>query len=74
MFGRSKYLRDAHIWSEPWQPDIALKALNRMVLLQEYLNRGNHPNTIAAVPGGACHFCKNRSTNGGKDGYCAEGK
>jgi hypothetical protein len=74
MFGRSKYLRDLHIWSEPWQPDIALRALNRMVLLQEYLGRGLHPNTIAAVPGGSCHFCKHKSTNGGRDGYCAEGK
>lgn len=74
MFGRSKFLRDAHIWSEPWQPDIALKALHRMTLLQEHLARGNHPVTIAAVPGGACHFCKHKSADGGKDGYCAEGK
>lgn len=74
MFGRSKYLRDTHIWSEPWQPDIALKALHRMTLLQEHLNRGNHPTTIAPVPGGACYWCKHKSADGGKDGYCAEGK
>jgi len=74
FFGRAKPLSALHIWSEPWRPEVALRALDRMTKVEEYLGRGHHPNTLAAVPGGSCFFCSFRSANGGKDGYCAEAK
>lgn len=73
FFGRSKRLSDLHIWSEPWDPTIALKALKRRGLLQAWLDRGNHPLSVGAVPGGACHWCDFKSIKPG-DGLCEEKK
>lgn len=70
FLGRAKRLSDLYIWSEPWDPEIALRALDRMLKIQEWLRRGNHPSTVPKTPGGACHWCSWKSSDQGRDGYC----
>jgi hypothetical protein len=70
FMGRSKYLKDMFIWSEPWDPERALRALDRKIKIEEWLRRGNAPNTVPKVPGGSCYYCSFKSKNGGEDGYC----
>lgn len=68
FFGRSKRLSDLHIWSEPFDLDIALRALKRMRQVQELVQHGVHPMRIPATPGGACYFCEFRGE--AADGLC----
>lgn len=70
FLGRAKRLSDLHIWSEPWDIKIALKALDRMIKIKEWITRGNHPASVPKNPGGACFWCSFQSSNSGTDGYC----
>lgn len=69
FFGRSKRLSDLHIWSEPFDLDTALRALQRMRQVQELVQHGVHPMRIPATPGGQCFFCAYR-TSEPNDGMC----
>lgn len=57
MFGRAKRLSDLHIWSEPFDIELALRALDRMRKVQVLLQCGVAPLRIPATPGSACYFC-----------------
>ena len=70
FFGRAKSLHDLHIWSAPFNPDIALRALDRMRTIQRVIASGADPMRITETPGSHCFFCTARSANDGKDGYC----
>lgn len=70
-FGRAKRLSDLYIWSEPWDITVALRALNRMLKVQDLQAQGVHPMQFPAKESGACFFC---SYKGSKPGYCQVGK
>lgn len=68
IFGRSKRLSDLHIWSEPFDIEIALRALQRMRQVQELVQHGVHPLRVPATPGGACFYCEYRGS--AEEGLC----
>lgn len=74
FFGRAKTLNDLHIWSEPFDPEVAIRALARMQQTTEALAAGTKPLDIAASPGAVCFFCPFK--RGGDDesqcNYCPE--
>jgi hypothetical protein len=73
FFGRAKTLNDLHIWSEPWDINIALKALKRMREVQESLGQGAQPLDFEAKPGAVCFFCPfKRSADDDACKYCPE--
>lgn len=74
FFGRAKTLNDLHMWSEPFDMTIALKALKRMREVQEKVDAGVKPLDIAANPGVACFFCpfKVPAAEENPCGYCPE--
>lgn len=74
FFGRAKTLNDLHIWSEPFDPNIAIKALARMKTTQEALDAGAEPLDIAAAPGAPCFFCpfKRAGDDENQCKYCPE--
>lgn len=74
FFGRAKTLNDLDIWSEPFDLEIALRALKRMKETQEQINAGAEPLDIPANPGVACYFCpfKRASAGQGQCKYCPE--
>ena len=68
LFGRAKKLSDLHIWSEPFDQTVALRALKRLKAIQELMANDVDPMRIPATVGGACYFC---SYKGSVDqGYC----
>jgi hypothetical protein len=69
FFGRAKTLQDLHIWSEPWDINVALKALKRVQTVQEILDAGGTPRMLAANPGTACMFCDWKGCI--DEGFCA---
>jgi hypothetical protein len=68
LFGRAKKLSDLHIWSEPFDPEVALRALKRLKIIQQAIAAGRDPMAIPATPGGACYFCSYKGK--AEDGYC----
>jgi hypothetical protein len=70
FFGRAKKLSDLHIWSEPFDIEIALRALKRMRTIQTLVDNGVSPMRIPETAGGQCFFCSFKTSNGGGDGYC----
>jgi hypothetical protein len=70
-YGRAKSLTDLHVWSAPWDIDVALRALQRMRRIQSLLDSGVHPKVARPTPGGACIFCPFKSITG-KDEPCNE--
>ena len=68
FFGRSKRLSDLHIWSEPFDIEVALQALKRMGQVQELIQHGVHPLRVPSTPGGACYFCEFKGA--ADDGLC----
>lgn len=57
FLGRAKKLSALHIWSEPFDPMIAVKALARMQVVQKLSEAGVEPMRIPETPGGHCFFC-----------------
>lgn len=74
FFGRAKTLNDLHIWSEPFDPDVAIQALARMKFTQEALDNGATPLDIPAAPGAVCFFCpfKRHGDDENACKYCPE--
>ena len=70
FFGRAKSLSALHIWSEPFDQDIAVETLARMKKVQELVDAGVDPMRIPERAGDDCWFCDYRSANKGRDGYC----
>ena len=74
FFGRAKTLNDLHIWSEPFDANVAIAALARMKNTQDQLDSGVTPLDIVAAPGAVCFFCPFK--RGGDDEsqcqYCPE--
>jgi len=68
LFGRAKKLSDLHMWSEPFDPEVALRALKRLKLVQTAVEAGKAPMEVPARPGGACYFCSYKGRP--EDGYC----
>jgi hypothetical protein len=68
MYGKAKTLNDLHIWSEPFDMTIALKALKRMKEVQTLLDEGGTPRDLAANPGDPCFWCPFKGAC--EDGYC----
>lgn len=68
FFGRSKKLSDLHIWSEPFDADIALHALKRLRTVHQLVSAGVDPTRVPATPGGACWYCSWRGPE--SDGFC----
>ena len=73
FFGRAKTLNDLHIWSEEFDPDVAIAALARMQDITEKLAAGIKPLDIVASPGAVCFFCSFKSRDGDPcSPYCNE--
>ena len=74
FFGRAKTLNDLYIWSEPFDPNIAIAALARLKETNEKLAAGMTPLEFPASPGAVCFFCPFK--RGGDDEsqcrYCPE--
>lgn len=68
FFGRAKTLNDLYVWSEPFDINVALKALDRMNKIQAALDAGAAPRTLEPNPGGACVFCTYKGCV--DEGYC----
>ena len=68
FFGRAKRLSDLHIWSEPYDREIALRALKRLRDVGRIVEAGADPQRLPAVPGGQCHFCSYQGP--AKQGFC----
>lgn len=69
FFGRAKKLSDLHIWSEPFDLDVALRALKRLRTVQQLVASGVEPTRLPIAPGGACYFCQFRGRP--EDGFCS---
>lgn len=75
FLGRAKKLSALHIWSEPFDPMIAVKALARMQVVQKLSAAGVEPMKIPETAGGHCFFCSFKSASAdGSDGYCTASK
>lgn len=73
FFGRAKTLNDLHIWSEPFDANVAIAALARMQKTNEALAAGAEPIDIVAAPGAVCFFCPfKRGTDDEACRYCPE--
>lgn len=68
LLGRAKRLSDMHIWSEPFDPQIAADALERAGTVATLLENGVEPMRFPSTPGGACHYCQFKGRV--EDGYC----
>lgn len=73
IFGRAKTLQDLYVWSEPWDPAVAQRAVARLGIVEQYVaatgaGPGNRAPLLAIEPtvGDTCYFCpfKGQATNG----------
>jgi hypothetical protein len=61
IFGRAKRLSDLYVWSEPYDPSIAERALARLAKIQTVVDAGASPDLIKATPTkNGCYFCPYR--------------
>jgi len=79
IFCRSKPLQALYVWSEPWDPSIAQKALNRLAKIRMYVaaSRAGNANRgpildINPTPGDTCFFCRYKGTS--DQGLCDRAK
>jgi hypothetical protein len=75
IFGRSKTLQDLYVWSEPWDPAIAARAVARLEIIRQYVDRTGASNenrrpllAIDPVAGDTCFFCPFKGTTA--NGLC----
>lgn len=75
IFGRAKTLQDLYVWSEPWDPAIAQRAVARLQIIRDYIARTGAGNenrqpllAIEPVAGDGCFFCSYKGTSA--NGLC----
>lgn len=68
LFGRAKRLSDLYIWSEPFDLNVALRALKRLQTVQQVVDAGIDPLQVPAKPGGTCFFCSWKGP--ANEGFC----
>ena len=75
VFCRAKTLQDLYVWSEPWDPEVARRAIERLGIIRTYVETSGASDShrqpltmVPAVAGDGCYFC----LHGGKttDGKC----
>ena len=69
LFQRAGKLSDLHVWSEPFDVEVALRALKRLQMVQQVVGAGVEPQRVPATPGGQCYFCSWRGDPA--EGFCA---
>lgn len=70
FLGRAKRLSDMHIWSEPFDPQVATDALARAGTVASLLESGVAPMRFPATPStGTCRWCPFKGRV--EDGYCS---
>jgi hypothetical protein len=64
IFGRAKTLQDLFVWSEPWDPAIAQRAVARLDIVRDYVESSGASNEnrqplllIEPTVGDTCYFC-----------------
>lgn len=64
VFCRAKPLADLFVWAEPWDPDCARRAIERLEILRTYVAASGASNDhrvpllqVPAVSGDSCFFC-----------------
>lgn len=64
VFCRNKPLSDLYVWSKPWDPANAQRAIDRLEIIKTYVQAsgaGEHNvmplREVPAVAGGGCYFC-----------------
>lgn len=79
IFGATKTLQDLYVWSEPFDPAYAQRALARLDVIKTYVattNAGNYNRAplqqVPATPGSGCFFCPYKGSS--NQGLCSQSK
>lgn len=79
VFCRARPLQDLYLWSRPWNPDNARRALERLDIIKRYVESSGASDTnraavlkVPAVAGDGCYFCRFKGTP--LQGYCDRAK
>ena len=78
VFCRARPLQDMFLWSRPWNPDNARRAIDRLEIIRTYVEASgaNDSNRaplmqVPAVAGDSCYFCSYKGTS--LQGLCDRG-
>jgi hypothetical protein len=79
VFCRARPLQDLFLWSRPWNPDNARRALERLEIVRNYVAASGASDTnraailkVPAVAGDSCYFCSYKGTS--LQGLCDRAK